>query len=311
LGGTVFELTPNAAKTAWTYKVLYSFCAQGGSSSGGIPNCTDGADPPAGLIMDAAGNLYGTTQTGGGAQGCGTVFELTPNTAWTEQVLYSFCSQAGDGYGPQAGLIMDAAGNLYGTTQAGGGAFAAGTAFKLTPPATGTTAWTEQVLLCWGITCTGDAPSDGSEPFAGLIADASGNLFGTTSLGGGYSPTGGTVFEIAGSGFVIPVLLPPSEVATTASGLAYSRVSHTFNGTVTITNISTSVISGPFPIHFTGLTAGVTLANATGNFSGSPYLTVPAVTSLASGQSATVSVRFDDPSFATINFTPAVYSGSF
>jgi hypothetical protein len=80
---------------------------------------------------------------------------------------------------------------------------------------------------------------------------------------------------------------------------------------VTITNISTSVISGPFPILFTGLTAGVTLANATGNFSGSPYLTVPAVTSLASGQSATVSVRFDDPSFATINFTPAVYSGSF
>jgi uncharacterized protein len=79
---------------------------------------------------------------------------------------------------------------------------------------------------------------------------------------------------------------------------------------VTITNISSGAISGPFQILFTGLTAGVTLVNATGDFSGSPFLTVAAVASLASGQSATVSVQFQDPSFGTINFTPVIYSGS-
>jgi YVTN family beta-propeller protein/uncharacterized repeat protein (TIGR03803 family) len=105
-------------------------------------------------------------------------------------------------------------------------------------------------------------------------------------------------------------ILPPSEVATTASGLSYSRVTRTFNGTVTITNISSVAISGPFSILFTALTSGVTLVKATGDFSGSPFLTIPAVASLASGQSATVSVQFGDPSFGVINFTPVIYSGN-
>jgi uncharacterized protein len=125
------------------------------------------------------------------------------------------------------------------------------------------------------------------------------------------------VFEIANSGFVTgPVLLPPSEIATTASGLAYSRVSRTFNGTVTITNISSDPISGPLQILLTGLTAGVTLTNATGDFSGSPYLTInlpsvgPTGGNVAPGQSVTVSVQFENPSFATINFTPLIYSGN-
>ena len=78
---------------------------------------------------------------------------------------------------------------------------------------------------------------------------------------------------------------------------------------MTITNISSGAISGPFQVLFTGLTAGVTLANATGDFSGSPYLTI-AVASLAAGQSATVSVQFNNPSFGMINFTPVIYSGS-
>ena len=86
----VFELTPNAAKTIWSETVLYSFCAQGGK------NCTDGVNPrpKEGLMIDAAGRLYGTTYAGG-ADGGGTVFELTPNAAkitWTETVLYSFCA---------------------------------------------------------------------------------------------------------------------------------------------------------------------------------------------------------------------------
>jgi hypothetical protein len=105
-------------------------------------------------------------------------------------------------------------------------------------------------------------------------------------------------------------LVPPSDVATTASGLAYSRVSQTFNGTVTLTNIGTSPISGPFQILLTSLTGGVTLANGTGNLSGVPYVTVSAVTSLAAGQSVTVAVQFKNPSFGTINFTPQIYSGS-
>jgi len=110
--------------------------------------------------------------------------------------------------------------------------------------------------------------------------------------------------------FIQPlILLPPIAVATTASGLAYSRVRRTFNGTVTITNISSGTISGPFQVLFTGLTAGVTLMNATGDLSGGPYLTI-AVTSLASGHSATVSVQFADPSFVAINFTPVICSGS-
>jgi hypothetical protein len=105
-------------------------------------------------------------------------------------------------------------------------------------------------------------------------------------------------------------LVLPSQVSTTASGLAYSRVTQTFNGTVTLKNISGSAISGPLQIIFTGLPATVTLANATGKLAGTPYLTVQTA-SLASGQSITVNVQFKNPSNATVNVTPAIYFGSF
>lgn len=106
-------------------------------------------------------------------------------------------------------------------------------------------------------------------------------------------------------------LLSPSQISTTASGLAYSRVTQTFTGTVTITDISGAAINGPFQIVFSSLTANVTLMNATGVFGGNAYLTVPNVTSLSAGQSATVSIQFSDPSDAKINFTPVIYGGSF
>jgi len=123
------------------------------------------------------------------------------------------------------------------------------------------------------------------------------------------SGTGGaTITSI--NGVQLPPVVPPNQVATTASGLAYSRVSQTFNGTVTVKNISGSAISGPLQIVFFGMPANVTLVNATGNLSGTPYLTVPAVTSLAPGQSVTVSVQFKNPANAAINITPAIYSGS-
>src|ERR1019366_481014 len=114
--GTVFELTP-AGGGSWTEKVLYSFCSW--------TNCTDGRQPQAGLIFDAAGNLYGTTAFGGyyGLQtGYGTLFELTPagGGSWTEQVVHNFNHDFTDGDEPYAGLIVDAAGNLYGTTSGGG-----------------------------------------------------------------------------------------------------------------------------------------------------------------------------------------------
>jgi uncharacterized repeat protein (TIGR03803 family) len=184
---TVFELTPNAAKTKWTETVLYSFCAQSG--------CTDGAGPQAGLIMEAAGRLYGTTENGGAYGSYGTVFELTPNAAktkWTESVLYSF-KGGQDGDAPVAGLIIDA-GHLYGTTLRGGayghGTVFGGTVFELTPNAA-KTKWTETVLYSF---CAQSGCTDGEFPQAGLMMDSAGRLYGTTNLGGAYGY--GTVFEL-------------------------------------------------------------------------------------------------------------------
>jgi uncharacterized repeat protein (TIGR03803 family) len=124
--GVVFQVTPDEIGTAWNETVLYSFCSQ--------TNCADGAGPLAGLIIDSAGNLYGTTTGGGNGDAfltSGTAFHLTPHqtgTAWTETVLYRFCSQTScaDGAQPYAGLIMDGAGNLYGTTSRGGNSFGDG-----------------------------------------------------------------------------------------------------------------------------------------------------------------------------------------
>ena len=123
------------------------------------------------------------------------------------------------------------------------------------------------------------------------------------------SGTGGvTITNI--NGVQLPTAVSASQVTTTASGLAYSRVSQTFNGTVTIKNMSASAISGPLQIVFFGMPANVTLANATSNLSGTPYLTVPEVTGLAPGQSVTVSIQLKNPSNTTLNLTPVIYSGS-
>lgn len=126
------------------------------------------------------------------------------------------------------------------------------------------------------------------------------------TLGSGFS--GVTITGINGVPF--PPAVPAGQLSTTASGLAYSRVTQTFDGTVTVNNISSAAISGPIQIVLFGITDGVTLANETSDLSGTPYITVPDSTTLAPGQSVTVNVQFQNPSDATIDFTPVIYAGS-
>lgn len=167
--GVVFELTPIAVDE-WKETVLYAF-------SGG----DDGGSPFAGLIFDAAGNLYGTTELGGD-RGLGVVFEMmrTSDGTWKEKVLHSFTGGK-DGGLPVGGLIFDGAGSLYGTTMEGGGencgGGACGVVFQLTPSSNGK--WREKVLHSF----TGTI--DGVFPNGSLVFDAAGNLYGTTEEGGG------------------------------------------------------------------------------------------------------------------------------
>lgn len=175
----MFLATASLAANA-SDKVLYSF--QGGN---------DGANPEAPLIADHLGNLYGTTDNGGGACNCGTVFVLSPpanhNGAWVETILYRF--QGDEAATPEAGLIFDAAGNLYGTTAHGGGSND-GTVFRLTPPSAPGGNWTETTLYQF------KGGSDGDYPLSSLVLDKSGNLYGTTLFGGG-APNAGIVFQVA------------------------------------------------------------------------------------------------------------------
>jgi uncharacterized repeat protein (TIGR03803 family) len=165
--GTVYRISGTAET------VLYSF----GSHS------YDGAAPEAGLALDSAGNLYGTT-TAGGTSGHGTVFMLVRGTggAFSEKILHNFGVDL-DGSAPVAGLTLDSAGNLYGTTS-DGGAYGYGTVFKLTKASS----WGETILHHF------ENLSDGATPYAGLIAGPSGTLFGAATDGGQQG--GGTVFKL-------------------------------------------------------------------------------------------------------------------
>jgi uncharacterized repeat protein (TIGR03803 family) len=222
--GTVFKLDSSGNET-----VLHSF----------TNSPEDGALPEAGLIMDKAGNLYGTTCCGG-VSGNGTVFKL--DTSGNETVLYSFTGSGGDGALPSGGLIMDKAGNLYGTTGIGG-ASGYGTVFKLDSSGNETVLYSftnspdgaipyagvimDKAGNLYGVTVFGGASGygtafrldtfgnetvlhsftggDGYEPIAGLIMDKAGNLYGTTALGGATFISGvsfgyGTVFKLDSAG---------------------------------------------------------------------------------------------------------------
>jgi uncharacterized repeat protein (TIGR03803 family) len=192
--GNVFKLTPRKGG-GWTESVIYSF------------NGAPAAFPESGLIFDSAGNLYGTTY---GSYSCragtcvGTAFELSPGSSgkWNIHILHQFGVIKNDGIGPLSVLAFDAVGNLYGTTYVGGVpncGFAqngCGTVFRLTPASGG--GWRYHLIYRF----KGDA--DGDRPYANVITDRAGNVFGTTSLGGkngagcvSNAPGCGTVFELS------------------------------------------------------------------------------------------------------------------
>jgi uncharacterized repeat protein (TIGR03803 family) len=185
---SLLVLAGNALAAGPREKVIHGF--------GSVP---DAELPHSGLIADRDGNLYGTSAIGGSGGcanvqviGCGTVFQLTPPVtkgAWTETILYSFGNVSYDGINPYSGLVFDDAGNLYGTT-GGGGQFAHGTVFEVSPPATKGGAWTEIVLYSF------DEPnSGGAFPTTSLIFDKKGNLYGTTELGGQFN--NGVAYELS------------------------------------------------------------------------------------------------------------------
>ena len=177
--GAVFEMTPNG-KGGWTEFKIHNFGAG-----------EDGTRPEAGLIFDNAGNLYGTTHSGG-TQGGGTAFTMTPygSGGWTEHVIHNFGIGENDGLNPEGGLVFDSAGNLYGTT-VGGGNLGLGTVFEISPNGSG--GWTEQVLHNFGHGNDGNSPQGYN-----LIFDKAGNLYGTTNAGGTFDA--GTVFEMSPNG---------------------------------------------------------------------------------------------------------------
>jgi uncharacterized repeat protein (TIGR03803 family) len=186
--GEVYELTPQQ-DGSWQFKVLHHMTRGNGGYSG-----------DATLVFDQAGSLYGTTSWGGGKgcaewAGCGVVYKLTPGSdgSWTEHVIYRFKGGT-DGEQPYAGVVFDAAGNLYGTTLHGGGGTCSdfwggsgcGTVYKLTPNSKG--GWTEQVLHRF-------LGAAGGNSWGGIILDGNGNIYGAAS-GQGTSGSSGTVFEI-------------------------------------------------------------------------------------------------------------------
>jgi uncharacterized repeat protein (TIGR03803 family) len=184
--GTAFEISPPSSPGGpWTGTLLYSF----GSNS------QDGTEPYGSMVFDSAGNLYGVTL--GGENSAGTVFELSPpaaaGAAWTETVLYRFAGGS-DGSYPMAGPVFDQAGNLYGTTEAGGDG-SGGIVWELSPPSLPGGSWTETVLHSF-------SGADGWEPLASLVLDTSGNLYGTTFAGGDQTNCNvgfgcGVVFELS------------------------------------------------------------------------------------------------------------------
>jgi len=180
-GGGIFELTPPTTKGGhWTESTLYEFT---GGADGGYEGCCILYGD---LIMDASGNLYGTTP--GGGSGNGVVFELSPPTvssgSWTETVLYPF-TNGSYGVAPTSTLLFDKSGNLYGTAS-GGGTGGGGTVFQLTPPTTSGGKWTEAVIH--------NFDTDAQFPTAAVTLTGTGAMYGTAGFGG--TNFGGIIYKL-------------------------------------------------------------------------------------------------------------------
>jgi uncharacterized repeat protein (TIGR03803 family) len=211
--GAAFELSPPASgQTVWTVNVLHSF------------DGTDGIGPNAGLLL-VSGALYGMTSGYNGQVNDGNVFKLTPppkgSMNWSFTVLHTF--NGADGDYPGSTLSMDAAGALYGSTTTGG-AHGLGLVFKLSPPAPGRSKWTETVIHSFSGGSDGEYPQSNT----GLVIDAKGNLYGTTTQGGADNE--GIAFEMS----------PP-----TGCGLWAESILYTFSAPSTGL-ISMSQPGGPF-----------------------------------------------------------------
>ncbi|MGA9043207.1 MAG: choice-of-anchor tandem repeat GloVer-containing protein [Terriglobales bacterium] len=270
--GTVFKVDASGNETT-----LYEFTGEGNG---------DGATPYAGLVLDAQGNLYGTTSQGGPSADLnhGTVFKVDKNG--NESVLYSFPTDELEGYYPVAGLVMDAQGNLYGTAFKGGDlacplttALFPGCGMVFTLDRTG-----NQTVL-YNFTGSG---GDGAEPEAGLVRDAQGNLYGTTTFGGDTECTpaypGSLNYNYAGCGTVFKLTLEPLSVNGTAVSVSpgatagnTSTITVTpfsgFTGSVTLTATVTSSPAGArdLPIFSFGSTSPVSI---TGAAAGTATLTI-------------------------------------
>jgi hypothetical protein len=185
--GTIFELAKPATQGgAWDLHVLYRFKGENG----------DGAYPSGGVVFHG-NKLYGTTEYGGGDQGCGygygSVFEVSPPTgsggSWTETPIFSF--DYNDGSGPMAGVTFDPAGNLYSTTQSNVSSVSSGEVFELSPPVTQGGEWTQTILHAF----TGH--SDGGATLSGVVIGSHGVIYGTTVNGGNAAGGGdGVVYKI-------------------------------------------------------------------------------------------------------------------
>ncbi len=312
--GTVFKVDTTSKET-----VLYRFTGTGG----------DGANPMAGLVRDAQGNLYGTTYSGG-TYGNGTVFKL--DTTGKETVLYSFTGTGGDGAGPRGGLVLDAEGNLYGTTGAGGsaecGSSGCGALFKLD------TTGKETVLFS-----SFGEEHNGWGPYGNLIRDAEGNLYGTTFGGGSGSSCEhgcGTVYKVdtSGNGTVLynfaggaDSAFPDAGVISDAQGDLYGTTrgvdwaqGGSASGGGTVFKLTPLAVAGVSPpslnfgnqsVGTTSVSQPVTLSNT-----GAAALTITTIAtsanfgetdncagSVAAGGSCTINVTFFPTTTGTLNGT--------
>jgi hypothetical protein len=219
LAVVILLLAVDAVAATWKEKVLYSF--QGGN---------DGAVPAGGVVFDKAGNLYGATADGGSgcsAGSCGTVFQLVAppkrGGAWSENILHNFAGNGqGDGYSPEGGLLIDAAGNLYGTTAYGGtgnctlsgSKTGCGTVYEMVRPKQKGGQWTEKILYNF----QGD--KDGQFPIGDLIFDNKGNLYGATFFGGGFGSCDDPFYQHCGT--IFELVAPKTKVGQWTETVLYS-----------------------------------------------------------------------------------------